>query len=110
MLRVLCIFGTRPNPIKMAPVVRELSKYPDRIEPAVCVTAQHREMLASVDWARELIGYEPHTSFEVGLECTVQRFRDNWDRITEAARFGPGVSSAVREMAAVTAKGRRQLG
>ena len=61
-------------------------------------------LLASVDRARELIGYEPNTPFEVGLEHTVQWFRDNWDRIEAAARFGPGVSSAVREMAAAAEK------
>jgi len=55
-------------------------------------------LLASVDRARELIGYEPNTPFERGLEKTVQWFRDNWERIESSARFGPGVSSAVREM------------
>lgn len=48
ILKVLSIFGTRPEAIKMAPVVRELEKYPDRIESVVCVTAQHREMLDQV--------------------------------------------------------------
>ena len=55
-------------------------------------------LLASVDRARELIGYEPSTPFEIGLSNTVQWFRENWERIEAAARFGPGVSSAVREM------------
>jgi UDP-glucose 4-epimerase len=55
-------------------------------------------LLASVDRARELIGYEPETTFEEGLQKTIQWFRDNWDRIEASARFGPGVSSAVREM------------
>ena len=48
MLKVLSIFGTRPEAIKMAPVVRELQKYPDRVRSVVCVTAQHREMLDQV--------------------------------------------------------------
>ncbi len=48
MLKVLCVFGTRPEAIKMAPVVRELQKHPDRVEPLVCVTAQHRQMLDQV--------------------------------------------------------------
>ena len=48
MLKVLCIFGTRPEAIKMAPVIRELQKHPDRVEPLVCVTAQHRQMLDQV--------------------------------------------------------------
>jgi dTDP-D-glucose 4,6-dehydratase len=56
-------------------------------------------LLASIDRARELIGYEPNTSFEVGLNNTIQWFRDHWDQIEASARFGPGVSSAVREIA-----------
>ena len=44
-LRVLTVFGTRPDTIKMAPVVRALARARDDIEPIVCVTAQHREML-----------------------------------------------------------------
>ena len=48
MLRLLTIFGTRPEAIKLAPVVRELQRYPDRTLSRVCVTAQHREMLDQV--------------------------------------------------------------
>jgi UDP-glucose 4-epimerase len=58
-------------------------------------------LLASVDRARELIGYSPTTPFAEGLQHTIQWFHDNWDRIEVAARFGPGVSSAVREVATV---------
>jgi UDP-N-acetylglucosamine 2-epimerase (non-hydrolysing) len=46
--RVLIVFGTRPEAIKMAPVVKELRKYPAEFETIVCVTAQHREMLDQV--------------------------------------------------------------
>lgn len=48
MIRVLSIFGTRPEAIKMAPVIRELENHPDLIESKICVTAQHREMLDQV--------------------------------------------------------------
>jgi len=48
MLTVLSIVGTRPEAIKMAPVIRELTRYPDRIISQVCVTAQHRQMLDQV--------------------------------------------------------------
>lgn len=47
-LRIMTIFGTRPEAIKMCPVVLEMQKYPDYIEPIVAVTAQHREMLDQV--------------------------------------------------------------
>ncbi|WP_118976667.1 non-hydrolyzing UDP-N-acetylglucosamine 2-epimerase [Taibaiella koreensis] len=46
--KVLLVFGTRPEAIKMAPLYLELSKHPDEIEVAVCLTAQHREMLDQV--------------------------------------------------------------
>lgn len=55
-------------------------------------------LLASVDRAHQVIGYEPRTSLEQGLQRTVEWFRDNWERIESSARFGPGVSSAVREV------------
>jgi UDP-glucose 4-epimerase len=57
-------------------------------------------LLASVDRARQLIGYEPHTPFPEGLQNTIEWFRSNWDLVDAAARFGPGVSSAVREAVA----------
>jgi UDP-N-acetylglucosamine 2-epimerase len=46
--RVLCVFGTRPEAIKMAPVVRSLGAPSSALEPVVCVTDQHREMLDQV--------------------------------------------------------------
>jgi len=48
MKKALFIFGTRPEAIKMAPVVKELQKRPDAFDCRVCVTAQHREMLDQV--------------------------------------------------------------
>lgn len=47
-LKVMTVFGTRPEAIKMAPVVLELMKHPDEIIPITTVTAQHREMLDQV--------------------------------------------------------------
>ena len=46
-LRVMSIFGTRPEAIKMAPLVKELERR-EGLESLCCVTAQHREMLDSV--------------------------------------------------------------
>lgn len=48
MKKVLTVFGTRPEAIKMAPVVKELARHPDAFETKVCVTAQHRQMLDQV--------------------------------------------------------------
>ncbi len=58
-MKVLSVFGTRPEAIKMAPVVLELQKYPERIRTCVCVTAQHREMLDQVlEWFRIVPDYD----------------------------------------------------
>lgn len=48
MIRVLSVFGTRPEAIKMAPVVHRLEARPDCFESVVCVSAQHRDMLDQV--------------------------------------------------------------
>lgn len=46
--KIMTVFGTRPEAIKMAPVVKELQRYPDKFRTIVCVTAQHRSMLDQV--------------------------------------------------------------
>ena len=48
MKKVMLVFGTRPEAIKMAPLVKEFQKYPEQFETIVCVTGQHREMLDQV--------------------------------------------------------------
>ncbi len=54
-------------------------------------------LLASVDKARELIGYEPKVEFKEGLFKTIKWFKDNWKNIEKSASFPPGISSAVRD-------------
>jgi UDP-N-acetylglucosamine 2-epimerase (non-hydrolysing) len=59
MIRVLTIFGTRPEAIKMAPIVLELQKHQEHIENIVGVTAQHREMLDQVlEWFQIIPNYD----------------------------------------------------
>jgi UDP-N-acetylglucosamine 2-epimerase (non-hydrolysing) len=48
MKKVLIVFGTRPEAIKMAPLVKEFQNHKDKFDTKVCVTAQHREMLDQV--------------------------------------------------------------
>lgn len=48
MKKIMLVFGTRPEAIKMAPLVKEFQKYPEKFEAIVCVTGQHREMLDQV--------------------------------------------------------------
>lgn len=55
-IKVMTVFGTRPEAIKMCPLVLEMKKYGDIIEPVVAVTAQHREML---DQVLDLFGIKP---------------------------------------------------
>jgi len=47
-LHVMVIFGTRPEAVKMAPVIKALKNQSDKVETTVCITAQHREMLDQV--------------------------------------------------------------
>lgn len=64
MIRILSVFGTRPEAIKMAPLLKEMGKNP-HIESLVCVTAQHREML---DQMLEVFGIKPHFDLNVMKE------------------------------------------
>ena len=48
MKTIMLVFGTRPEAIKMCPLVKEFQKYPDDFKTVVCVTGQHREMLDQV--------------------------------------------------------------
>jgi len=62
MIKVLCVFGTRPEAIKMAPVIKELKKHPDCFETRICITAQHREML---DQMLELFRITPDVDLDL---------------------------------------------
>ena len=48
MKTIMLVFGTRPEAIKMAPLVKEFQRHSDMFRTIVCVTAQHREMLDQV--------------------------------------------------------------
>jgi UDP-N-acetylglucosamine 2-epimerase (non-hydrolysing) len=61
-IKVMAIFGTRPEAIKMAPLVLELRKHSDRIETRVCVTAQHRQLL---DQVLEVFQIRPNYDLDV---------------------------------------------
>ena len=56
MKSVMLVFGTRPEAIKMAPLVKEFQKHPDKFKTTVCVTGQHRQML---DQVLEIFGITP---------------------------------------------------
>jgi len=48
MKKILCVIGTRPEAIKMAPVIKEIRKHPEHFHALVCITGQHRTMLDQV--------------------------------------------------------------
>lgn len=62
MKKVMLVFGTRPEAIKMAPLVKELQKHPEQFQSIVCVTAQHRQML---DQVLELFNIKPDYDLDI---------------------------------------------
>jgi UDP-N-acetylglucosamine 2-epimerase (non-hydrolysing) len=62
MKKILLVFGTRPEAIKMAPLVKEFQKYPDKFDTKVCVTAQHRQML---DQVLDIFGIIPDYDLDI---------------------------------------------
>lgn len=78
-LKVMTVFGTRPEAIKMCPLVLEMRKHPDEIEALVAVTAQHREML---DQVLHLFGITP--DYDLNIMSAGQTLYD----VTEKALRG----------------------
>ncbi len=89
--KILIVFGTRPEAIKMAPVVREFKNRKEWFDVAVCVTAQHRQML---DQVLELFRIEPDFDLDImekdqGLSGVTCRVLKGVERVV--AEFGPDV-------------------
>lgn len=81
MKKILVVFGTRPEAIKMAPLVLELKKYKEEIETIVCVTGQHREML---DQVLNIFGIQP--DFDLNIMKTGQDLYDITARVLTGMR------------------------
>lgn len=62
MKKVLLVFGTRPEAIKMCPLVKEFQKHTEEFDVKVCVTGQHREML---DQVLDIFGVEPEYDLNI---------------------------------------------
>ena len=77
--RVLVVIGTRPEAIKLAPVINALRATPDELTVAVCVTGQHREMLTPI---LELFEIVPE--YQLGLMTPNQKLA----RLTSAIQIG----------------------
>ncbi|GFN22977.1 non-hydrolyzing UDP-N-acetylglucosamine 2-epimerase [Thermanaeromonas sp. C210] len=78
-IKILVVFGTRPEAIKMAPVVQELKRYPEEFTCSVAVTAQHREML---DQVLKLFAIEPQ------YDLNIMRPRQTLEEVTTRALEG----------------------
>jgi UDP-N-acetylglucosamine 2-epimerase (non-hydrolysing) len=76
MRKILLIFGTRPEAIKLCPVIRSLREQPARFDVKVCVTAQHREMLDQV-----LEVFEVHPDHDLDLMLPGQTLFQSTSRI-----------------------------
>ena len=79
MKKIMLVFGTRPEAIKMAPLVKEFQKYPDKFETICCVTGQHREML---DQVLNIFEIEPDYDLNI-----MQKGQDLYD-VTSRVLFG----------------------
>jgi len=94
--RIMVVFGTRPEVVKMAPVVRELRARPDRAETIVCATGQHRQML---DQVLRAFGISP--DLDLGLMQPDQTLAG----LTAASMRGLDGALAEREPDAVLVQG-----
>ena len=74
--RIMLVFGTRPEAIKMAPLVKELQKHSQEIKTIVCVTGQHREMLDQV-----LQIFEIHPNYDLNIMKQGQDLYDITSRV-----------------------------
>ena len=74
--RIMLVFGTRPEAIKMAPLVREFQKYHNQFQAIVCVTGQHREMLDQV-----LRIFDIHPNYDLNIMKQGQDLYDVTSRV-----------------------------
>lgn len=81
MKKIMLVFGTRPEAIKMAPLIKELQKYPDQFQTIVCVTGQHREMLDQV-----LHIFDIHPDYDLNIMKQGQDLYDVTARVLTGMR------------------------
>lgn len=77
----MLVFGTRPEAIKMAPLVKEFEKHPNEVETIVCVTGQHREMLDQV-----LTIFDIHPDYDLNIMQQGQDLYDVTSRVLTGMR------------------------
>ena len=87
MKTILLVFGTRPEAIKMAPLVKKLQQYPEQFRTIVCVTGQHREMLDQV-----------LRLFDITPEYDLNIMKPNQDLYDITSRILLGMRDVLREV------------
>lgn len=97
--------GTETNILRMAERINEITGNKSGIIRAPArVWDTKKRLLASIERAKQLLGYEPEMDFDEGLNHTIQWFKNHWQQIQESADFPPGSSSAVSGMVVKTDK------
>lgn len=87
MKKVLLVFGTRPEAIKMAPLVKEFQQHNDKVETIVCVTGQHRQMLDQV-----------LTLFEIVPDYDLDIMKQGQDLYDVTSRVLTGMRDVLKEV------------
>ena len=87
MKKILLVFGTRPEAIKMAPLVKKLQEYPEPFQTIVCVTGQHREMLDQV-----------LRLFDITPDYDLNIMKPNQDLYDITSRILLGMRDVIREV------------
>ena len=87
MKKVMLVFGTRPEAIKMAPLVKEFQKHNDKFQTVVCVTGQHREMLDQV-----------LTIFDIQPDYDLNIMKQGQDLYDVTARVLTGMRDVLKEV------------
>ena len=87
MKKIMLVFGTRPEAIKMAPLVKKKKKYPESVRTFVCVTGQHREML---DQVLQLFNIQPDYDLNI--------MKQGQDLYDVTARVLTGMRDVLREV------------
>ena len=85
MKKVLFIFGTRPEAIKMAPMIKELQARPEKFDVKVCVTGQHREML---DQVLDFFSIKPDYDLAYNNLCAAYNAMGQWDNAIKTGEKG----------------------
>lgn len=86
MKKIMLVFGTRPEAIKMAPLVKKFEEYPEQFETIVCVTGQHREMLDQV-----------LTIFDIKPDYDLNIMKQGQDLYDVTARVLTGMRDVLKE-------------